>query len=86
MECGEGGCLARHFIAAALMLQLLPGDGKEGGDPLLSPFAWFQSSSRNLPQNTSKLQMMLDDFLETMQLQVLQSLWVKFEQELIWPA
>ena len=29
---------------------------------------------------------MLDDFLETMQLQVLQSLWVKFEQELIWPA
>ena len=33
---GREGCLARHFIAAARMLQLLPGPGRDGDEILVS--------------------------------------------------
>ena len=77
MECGKGnergrdGCLARHFIAAARMLQLLPGPGRDGDEILVSVISKCHKMDKIAIDTFNLVEMMLKLF---------HTLWVKLEQ------
>ena len=73
VECGKGwrGCLARHFIAAARMLQLLPGPGRVGDEILVSVISKCHKMDKIAIDTFNSVEMMLKLF---------HTLWVKLEQ------
>ena len=62
VECGKGareGCLARHFIAAARMLQLLPGPGRVGDEILVSVISKCHKMDKIAIDTFNSVEMML---------------------------
>ena len=61
VECGKGwrGCLARHFIAAARMLQLLPGPGRDGDEILVSVISKCHKMDKIAIDTFNSVEMML---------------------------
>ena len=65
------GCLARHFIAAARMLQLLPGQGRVGDEILVSVISKCHKMDKIAIDTFNSVEIMLKLF---------HTLWVKLEQ------